>query len=719
MPAPLPVEAAARAARTAPADVPPPLGAHPVEGGVEFCVHAGHADAVTLCLFDEQGRERHLAMDEHSHGAWSLRVEGVGPGQRYGYRVDGPWDPAAGHRHNPAKLLLDPYARAVDGTVDWRPEVFGHRVDESFAGDGLTRDDRDSAAYVPRSVVVDPTFDWGDDRPPQHSWRHTVIYETHVVGLTMLLPDVPEHLQGTYAGVAHPVTIEHLRRLGVTTVELLPVHSFTSEPAVVQRGLENYWGYNSLGFFAPHAGHAAARDPQGVVAEFKGMVKLLHAAGIEVLLDVVYNHTAEQSAAGGATLSWRGLDNRTYYWLDEQGVDVDVTGCGNTVAPQHTVPVRMVLDSLRYWVQEMHVDGFRFDLAVALARGKDGAFDPDHPLLVALRTDPVLSRVKLVAEPWDLGPDGWRTGQFPPPFAEWNDTFRDTVRTFWLPDVAGTLDGRPGHGVRELATRIAGSADRFGSAHRGPLASVNFVTAHDGFTLSDLTAYDRKHNEANGEGNRDGSNDNRSWNHGVEGPADEETETLRRRSRRNLLATLALSSGVPMLLGGDELGRTQGGNNNPYCQNNEISWYDWGLAPWQHDLIDTTSALLRLRREHRVLRQRHFFPGDPIDGDERAALHWHAIDGELMTAQRWDSPETRTLQAVFDGADVGDDRLLMVLHGSTDGGEVVLPLQPGVRRWRLLWDSAWEHPGEVTDREAAPGEAYPVVGANFLLFQGV
>ncbi|KNX36651.1 glycogen debranching protein GlgX [Luteipulveratus halotolerans] len=701
-------------------NIAPPPGAHITPTGVEFCVYAGHASAVELCLFAESGAERREPLLKHSDGHWSAHVEGVGSGQRYGYRVSGEWSPREGLRHNPAKLLVDPYARAVDGGLTWCPEVFGHVVDESFAGDGETRDDRDSAPYVPRSVVLGDAFDWGEDRPPHVAWQDTVIYETHVVSLTKTLPDVPEHLRGTYAGVAHPATIAHLKRLGVTSVELLPVHTFISEPHVAVAGLSNYWGYNTLGFFAPQARYARADDPQGVLDEIKGMVKLLHAEGIEVLLDVVYNHSCEDGSYDGPTVSLRGLDNRVYYRLDEQGRDVDVTGCGNSVDLNHPVPMRLVLDSLRYWVQEVHVDGFRFDLAVTLGRGRSGEFHPDHPFLMALRTDPVLAGTKLIAEPWDVGPDGWRTGQFPPPFSEWNDKFRDTVRTFWLTDLARDFAREPGEGVHDLATRLAGSGDLFGSGHRSPLASINFVGAHDGFTLADLTAYDHKRNEANGEGNRDGSDNNHSWNHGVEGDDDASAEVVavRRRSMRNLLATLLMSSGVPMISGGDELGLTQGGNNNPYCQDNEISWYDWDLADWQQDLLETTAFLTRLRAEHTVLRQRQFFPGDPVDGDEFAAVHWHGTDGSVLTAEQWENGRTRTMSVVFDGADVGDSRLLMVLHGSADNETVTLPQQRGVGRWNLLWHSAAERPDQVQEVVVEVGAGYDARAASFAIFEG-
>ncbi len=704
-----------------PPDLPPPLGITPrSDGSADVAVYAGHADGVQLCLFDTGDRtgasERRERLTGHAHGTWFGRVEGVGAGQRYGFRVDGPWEPDRGLRHNPDKLLLDPYARAVEGTVDWRPEVFGHTVGPDLRGDASFRDDRDSAAYVPRGVVVDETFDWGSDVRPEVRWRDTVIYEAHVKGLSQLNPLVPQRLRGTYAGVAHPATIEHLTRLGVTTVELLPVHSFVSEPALALRGSSNYWGYTTLSFMAPHAAYASTNDPQGVIDEFKGMVRLLHEAGIEVILDVVYNHTCEQGG-DGATLSLRGLDNRAYYRLDWQGRDVDTTGCGNTVDLRHPVALRLTLDSLRHWVQDMHVDGFRFDLATALARGRDDAYDPDHPFLMALRTDPVLSRVKLIAEPWDVGQHGWRTGQFPPPFAEWNDRYRDCIKTFWLADGHRQAQGRTGHGVRELATRLAGSQDLFGIRDRGPLASVNYVAAHDGFTLADAASYDRKHNEANGEQGRDGQEDNRSWNHGVEGPTDDpRIASARRQAVRNLLGTLLLSTGVPMLSAGDELGRTQGGNNNAYCQDNEISWLDWDLAAWQQDLLATTTHLLTLRRTYEVLRTRQFFAGSPRQVDGTTDLVWYAADGGRMDPETWNDADVRTLQMYLDGTDVNDDSLLAIVHGGPSS-DLTLPLPPGVAAWELLWDSAEESPKPHGDNETRhPGETLQITANTVRLY---
>jgi isoamylase len=670
-------------------DTPPRLGVTVTTEGAEFALLARHADAVELCLFDAAGGERRVPLTRRAYGIWWDHVAGVRPGQRYGYRVHGPWAPHEGHRHNPAKLLLDPYAAAVEGEVTWGPEVFGHRVDERWQGEGTTRDDRDSAAFVPRSVVLGDGFDWGEDRRPCVPLTETVVYEAHVKGLTMRHPAVPEQIRGTYAALGHPAVVDHLRQLGVTTLELLPVHAFTHEPHLVQLGLSNYWGYNSLGFFAPHPAFAAATEPADVVDELKSAVKALHAAGIEVVLDVVYNHTCEQSGDSGATLSWRGVDQRTYYRLDERGHDIDVTGCGNTLDLRDPLVIRMVLDSLRHWVEEFHVDGFRFDLAPALARGRDDAYDRDHAFHVALRTDPVLSQVKLIAEPWDVGLHGWRTGQFPPPFAEWNDWFRDPVRTFWLADVHRDAQGQAGHGIRELATRIAGSEDLFGHDDRGPIASVNYVTAHDGFTLADLTAYVHKHNEANGEANGDGHGDNRSWNHGVEGPTDDpEVLTARRRSARNLLATLLLSPGVPMVTAGDEIGRSQRGNNNAYCQDNELSWVDWDLQGWQEELLTDTRALLALRRENAVLRPREFPTFDAVP--DRVRLRWFDERGHVMSDKQWSEPRRRVVQALFDtrhDADAGGHPVLLVVNGGVKPVEPALPAVDGFEGWQLRWSS--------------------------------
>ena len=694
-------------------DLPPPHGATVTPDGVDFSVFAGHADKVEVCLFDvgdtTGASERRINLPGHTHGTWFGLVPGLRAGQRYGFRALGPWLPSEGLRYNSDKLLLDPCARAIEGQVTWRPEVFGHVVDEQLHGDPDLRDRRNSAAYVPRSVVVDNRFDWGDDVRPQVPWAQTVIYETHIRNLTKRHPEIPEGLRGTYSAMAHPGTIAHLQALGVTSVELMPVHAFGHEPELVQRGLLNHWGYNTLGFSAPEAAYAASSDPQGGLDEFKGMVKLLHAAGLEVILDVVYNHTCEQGRAG-ATLSLRGLDNRVYYRLDDRGRDIDVTGCGNTVDLRHPMVVLLVLDSLRYWVEQCHIDGFRFDLAVALGRGRDDAYDPDHPFLVALRTDPVLSRVKLIAEPWDLGVNGWRTGQFPPPFAEWNDHFRDAVRTFWLPDVERSAHQEPGNGVRELATRLAGSQDLFGTHNRGPMASVNYVAAHDGFTLADTTIYAYRNtiaSEADDHGNQDGADgadgadgyhghgDTRSWTRPREGPGVNTPQmAAQRRSIRNMMATELLATGVPMINAGDEFGRSQQGNDNAYDQDNPVSWFDWDLEPWQRELLATTQFLTKLRAANPVLRQRSFFTGHVSYRHGMADLQWFSADGQVMRDETWDDPYTRTLTMVLDGSNVAGDSFLIIFHGGALDAEVTLPARGAGTAYRMVWDSTWDQPLE-------------------------
>jgi len=694
-------------------DLAPRPGVTLVEGGADVAVYAGHADAVELCLFDAGDKagtsERRIPLLERAHGWWFAFVPGITAGQRYNFRAHGAWSPDQGLRHNPAKLLLDPYAKAIEGKVRWGAEVYGHVVDVRWHGDGELISDLDSRGHMPRGVVVDDRFDWEGDVAPNRSRSESVIYEAHVRNQTALHPGVPPELRGTYAGLAHPASVAHLTSLGVTAVELLPVHAFTHEPHLVRRGLTNHWGYNTLGFFAPHGAYAAAKDPQGAVDELKGMVKLLHGEGIEVILDVVYNHTAEQGRTG-AMLSWRGLDQRAYYRLDERGRDIDVTGCGNTLDLRHPVVCRMVLDSLRYWVQEYHVDGFRFDLAVALGRGRGDDFDPDHPFLVALRTDPVLSAVKLIAEPWDVGMLGWRTGQFPPPFMEWNDRYRDAVRRFWVGDVRSQRHHHRGHGLQELATRLAGSRDLFGHRDRGPTASINFVAAHDGFTTADLVAYDTKHNEANGEDNRDGSDNNGSWNHGTEGPSDDpQVIADRTLAIRNLMGTLLLSTGVPMINAGDELGRSQGGNNNPYCQDNGTSWINWDLEPWQQDLLDTTSHLIRVRQALPVLRQRVWALGRQVHDDGTRDMEWYAADGTPM-GDRW-TQGSRLVQLYVAGAWMGWDSALLVVNGGVEDVEVTLPEAPGVTTYRLLWDSTWSRPRDGGD-PVVPGPV--TVGATSL-----
>ncbi|QIG43769.1 glycogen debranching protein GlgX [Nocardioides anomalus] len=618
------------------------LGATWTEEATNFAVWAPEATAAYVCLIDEDGVETRHRLTEQSLGIWHCALPGIRPGQRYGFRVAGPWAPEQGLRLNPHKLLLDPYARAVSGTLSYDPAIFGYAV-----GAPEARDSQDSLGKVPLSVVVDETFDWGADRPPRRRWRDSVIYELHVKGMTQLHDRVPEPLRGTYAGLACPAVIDYLRDLGVTAVELLPIHQFVTEPAVAARGLVNYWGYNSIGFFAPHAAYSSSGDRGQQVTEFKQMVQAFHAAGLEVILDVVYNHTAE-AGVEGPTLSFRGLDDKVYHRVAPGPAGApfhdtywDVTGCGNTVDTSHPFALRMVLDSLRYWVTEMHVDGFRFDLLSALARTGQ-VVDMRSHLLVAIGQDPVLRHVKLIAEPWDASADGYRVGEYPPPWVEWNDQFRDELRDFW--------NGRSS-GIRTVATRLAGSSDLYADDGRSPYASVNFVTAHDGFTVRDLVSYDHKHNEANGEHGRDGTDNNRSWNHGVEGETDDATILgLRRRQAANLMATLCLSNGVPMITAGDERGRTQGGNNNPYCQDNETSWIDWRPDDAWLDVYEVTKAALRLRREHPALRQRHFFEGRPTIRGGPKDLAWLHPSGREMAGDDWHDHSLTSLGMVVSGA---------------------------------------------------------------------
>jgi glycogen debranching enzyme GlgX len=620
-----------------------PLGSSWSEEATNFAVHAPEAYAAWVCLFDEDGEETRHRLTERSLGIWHGAIPGVAVGARYGYRVDGPWDPGAGLRFNSHKLLLDPYARAVSGDVVAAPQIFGYVV-----GTPEERSTEDSAPYVPRSVVVRDDFDWDGDVQPRHRWRDTVIYEAHVKGMTALHDRVPEELRGTYAGLATPAVVDYLHDLGITAIELLPVHEFVSEPFLAARGLVNYWGYNSIGFFAPHHAYSSSGDRGQQVTEFREMVRAFHAAGIEVILDVVYNHTAE-AGPDGPTLSFRGLDDRGFYHrvapsgpgLPDADTYWDVTGCGNTVDAADPFALRLILDSLRYWVTEMHVDGFRFDLLSALTR-TGYAIDMRCHLLTAIGQDPVLRHVKLIAEPWDASQDGYCVGEFPPPWIEWNDQFRDEMRDFWL--------GRSS-GIRSVATRLAGSSDLYADDGRSPYASVNYVTAHDGFTVRDLVTYEHKQNEANGEGNRDGTDNNRSWNHGVEGETDDEAvRALRRRQAANLMATLCLSNGVPMITAGDERGRTQRGNNNAYAQDNEISWIDWRPDDAWLDVYEITKTALRLRREHPALRQRHWFEGRPTMRGGPKDLAWLHPSGREMVGDDWHDVSLATVGMFVSGA---------------------------------------------------------------------
>ncbi|ASO21369.1 glycogen operon protein [Actinoalloteichus hoggarensis] len=663
-----------------------PLGASYDGAGTNFAVFSEVADTVELCLFDEDDAETRIALYEVDGFVHHCYLPGVGPGQRYGYRVTGPYAPAEGLRCNPNKLLIDPYAKSVDGTLDWHESLFGYH----FA-DADRRNDLDSAAYLPKSVVINPYFDWGMDRLPKTPYNETVIYEAHVRGLTISHPDIPAELRGTYAGLAHPVMIDHLTRLGITAVELMPVHHFVADHHLVQRGLTNYWGYNTLGFFAPHSGYASAGGRGAQVPEFKAMVRSLHEAGIEVILDVVYNHTAEGNHLG-PTLSMRGIDNAAYYRLmeDDPRYYRDYTGTGNSMNVRNPHTLQLIMDSLRYWVEEMHVDGFRFDLASTLARE---FYDVDRlsSFFDLVQQDPLISQVKLIAEPWDVGPGGYQVGNFPPLWTEWNGKYRDTVRDFWR--------GEPGT-LGEFASRFTGSSDLYQDDGRRPYASINFVTAHDGFTLDDLVSYDSKHNEANGEDGRDGENDNRSWNCGAEGPIDDPAiNELRARQRRNLLATLLLSQGTPMLLHGDELGRTQRGNNNAYCQDNDVSWVDWSRAADHEDLVDFVSALNRLRRNHPVFRRRRFFAGRPIrTGDELRDLAWFTPSGDEMTEHDWDVPFGRAVTVFLNGDGipdrdrrgerVTDDSFLLCFNAHGQELEVTLPGPDYGLEWTVVVDTA-------------------------------
>ncbi|MFI7367800.1 glycogen debranching protein GlgX [Streptomyces sp. NPDC050149] len=687
---------------------PTPLGARFRVGpdgvaGTNFALWAGGAEAVELCLFDEDGTETRLPLTELTHEIWHGFVPGVRPGRRYGYRVHGRWDPWTGARWNAAKLLLDPYARAVDGDFTLPAEVYGHVRDwpQQHVADTV-RDERDSAPYVPKGVVVHDDDDWAEDRRPKTPWADSVIYELHVRGFTARHPGIPEELRGTYAGLAHPAAIGHLRRLGVTAVELLPVHQFAHEDHLLRRGLRNYWGYNSIGYFAPHAAYSASGTAGEQVGEFKRMVRALHDAGIEVILDVVYNHTAEAGELG-PMLSLRGIDNRGYYRLQADARRyADYTGCGNTLHVVQPNVLRLITDSLRYWVTEMGVDGFRFDLAAALARSMHDV-DMLSPFLAVIAQDPVLRRVKLIAEPWDVGNGGYQVGAFPPLWTEWNDRYRDAVRDFWrgaLPD------------VRDLGYRLTGSSDLYAWGGRRPYASVNFVTAHDGFTLRDLVSYEHKHNEANGEGNRDGTSDNRAWNCGAEGETDDAgVNALRRRQLRNLLTTLLLSTGVPMLVAGDEMGRTQGGNNNAYCQDNEIGWVDWSLLeqPQWRELTELTARVLALRHTHPVLRRRAFFSGRAQAPDGLRDLAWFTRQGAEMTEEDWYAPAA-TVGLYLSGRDipgrdargeqVTDDSFLAVLHAGDRPADFLLPGPPWADAYELVLDTSRE------DQSAAPGTVH-------------
>ncbi len=671
---------------------PYPLGATWMGNGVNFAVFSEHATSIDLCLFDRANATQEnirIPMTEQTDQVWHVFLPQVRPGQLYGYRVFGPYDPESGQRFNSSKLLIDPYARAIAGTVDWADEMFGYVVGDDL--EDAARDFRDDAWGMPKSVVIEDQFDWQGDKRPEIPLHQSVIYEVHVKGFTQLCPQVPEGIRGTYAGLGSAPAIEYLKALGTNAVELLPVHAHIDDKVLQDRRLTNYWGYNTIGFFAPHADYAAGGDTGEQVTEFKTMVWNLHAAGIEVILDVVYNHTAEGNHLG-PTLSFRGLDNRAYYRLvaETPRFYMDFTGTGNTMDLMHPRTLQLVMDSLRYWVTEMHVDGFRFDLASTLVRDHNGV-SKTHPFFEAVHQDPVLSKVKLIAEPWDVGEGGYQVGNFPVPWSEWNGKYRDAVRSYWKGD-----EGRIG----EMAYRLTGSPDLYQHDGRRPYASVNFITSHDGFTLDDLVSYNDKHNEANGENNNDGDNNNYSWNCGVEGATeDPEINALRRKQRRNLLTTLLLSQGVPMLCGGDEFGRSQNGNNNAYCQDNEVGWLSWERTGEQEQLLEYTRRLIRLRTEHPVFRRPKFFRGRRIRGSEIKDVMWFNPGGNEMSEEEWTSPFVRCLGMLlsgdtvdvlsFEGEPVRDETFLLLLNAHH---EPIVFVLPGLEKleWELLLDTAEE-----------------------------
>jgi isoamylase len=671
--------------------IPYPLGATWDSSGVNFSLFSENASAVELCIFDDRNGNTERArihMPERTHQIWHGYLPEAGPGLRYGYRVHGPYDPANGQRFNPAKVLIDPYAKALDRIVQWDDSLFGYEIGDST--EDLKADGRDSARFVPKGIVIDPHYDWEGDKPPKIPWHETVIYEVHVKGITMNHPDVPPQLRGTYAGLASPAMLDYILRLGVTTVELMPVHQFVADRHLVERGLTNYWGYNSIGYFAPDIRLGCYRGLSDQVNEFKSMVKAMHGAGLEVILDVVYNHTAEGNHLG-PTLSFRGIDNASYYRLApwEPRYYFDFTGCGNTLNMTHPRTLQLIMDSLRYWVLEMHVDGFRFDLASALARelyevDQLGAF------FDIIYQDPVISQVKLIAEPWDLGEGGYQVGNFPHGWAEWNGRYRDTLRDYWR-----SKDGLLG----DFSYRFTGSSDLYQESGRRPLASINFVTAHDGFTLHDLVSYNEKHNEANGENNRDGESHNRSWNCGAEGPTnDPQIITLRQRQKKNFLATLLLSQGVPMLLAGDEISRTQGGNNNTYCQDNATSWFDWQNP--DRILLEFTQNLIRFRRSHPVFRRRRWFQGRPIRGRGIADIGWFMPSGDEISEQDWQTDYAKALGVFLNGKaiptpnergeQITDDSFCVLFNAHWETIEFTIPAK---------WGQRWEKVIETTEED--------------------
>lgn len=690
---------------------PYPFGATFDGTGTNFALFSEVAERVELCLIGEDGTEERVDLPEVDAFVWHAYLPSVQPGQRYGYRVHGPYDPANGHRCNPAKLLLDPYAKAIDGQIDGDPSLFSYDFGDP---DSLNQDD--SAGHTMTSVVINPYFDWGHDRPPLHDYHESVIYEAHVKGLTQLHPGIPEELRGTYAGMAHPAIIDHLVDLGITAIELMPVHQFVNDPTLQAKDLSNYWGYNTIGFFAPHNGYASSATPGQPVQEFKQMVKALHEANIEVILDVVYNHTAEGNHLG-PTLSFRGIDNAAYYRLvdEDKAHYYDTTGTGNSLLMRHPHVLQLLMDSLRYWVNEMHVDGFRFDLASTLAR-QFHEVDRLSAFFDLVQQDPVISQVKLIAEPWDVGDGGYQVGGFPPLWSEWNGKYRDTVRDFWR--------GEPST-LAEFASRLSGSSDLYEHTGRKPIASINFVTAHDGFTLRDLVSYNEKHNEANGENNQDGESHNRSWNCGVEGETDDvAVNELRGRQQRNFLVTLLLSQGVPMLLHGDEMGRTQQGNNNGYCQDNELTWVDWDLDEEQTALLEFSRSLVRLRRDHPVLRRRRFFFGSADHGGESELgdIAWFTTSGAHMSDGDWHDGLARAVMVFLNGEAIAepdvrgepvvDDSFLVMYNAAPEPVVFTLPPREFGEVWTCVADT--DHTLGA-GREVKAGKKVKITGRSTLV----
>jgi isoamylase len=693
---------------------PYPLGASYDGAGVNFALFSEIADGVELCLVGEDGEETRVALTEVDGHVWHGYLPGIQDGQRYGYRVHGPYNPAEGHRCNPAKLLLDPYAKAIDGQIDGDESLFSYRFDDP---DAYNEDD--SLGHTMLSVVVNPFFDWGHDRPPRHEYHDSVIYETHVRGLSMTHPDVPEEIRGTYAALGHPAIIDHLTSLGVTAVELLPVHQFVQDGGLVEKGLHNYWGYNTIGFLAPHNEYAGSGTDGQQVSEFKAMVRALHEANIEVILDVVYNHTAEGNELG-PTIAFRGIDNAAYYRLvdDDKTHYYDTTGTGNSLLMRSPHVLQLIMDSLRYWVEEMHVDGFRFDLAATLAR-QFHEVDKLSAFFDIIQQDPVISQVKLIAEPWDLGDGGYQVGNFPPLWTEWNGKYRDSVRDFWRGEASA---------LAEFASRLSGSSDLYAHSGRRPIASINFVTAHDGFTLRDLVSYNEKHNEANGEDNNDGESHNRSWNCGAEGPTDDpEINELRLRQQRNFIATLLLSQGVPMLAHGDELGRTQDGNNNVYCQDNEISWIDWDLDEDEQSLLEFTRSVITLRAEHPTFRRRRFFEGDARHGGagNQGDIGWYSPTGAEMNELDWRNGYARTIMVFLNGRAISapddrgrkvvDDHFLLLFNGHSEPVEFTVPVELSDGKWQVALNTASEDADADTAYE--PGAVIDVPSRSVLVLR--